>query len=735
MTKPTKEAAKETPIGAQKEFNFAGKFLENMAAKRKLGEPDSGLLRYFTNDVTAEIDSCLQGQAGAIAFKKMSRNDSIVGGILRNYENPIQSAKWSLAEIVDATPREIEVAETLNEWFFKRNDFGTLLSQILGMLPIGFSLFEKYYTSVEFKTGKFMMPVLAERVQQSIRRIDYKELYVEQNVTVGGMVQIPFDDLVFFTFRQSGNDRRGTSLLRQAYYDFLSKKEIKAAGTKGIIRAMIGLVLGTVPKEVNSNSQTFLDFNELIIDLGERDYNGLSDSAIKAEGYEIEILNSSFDLKAMKEYIAYLDSSMTMSVLTQFITLGQSGGGGSYSLGRDASDMLLDGLGYIIGYIEQNFSQKIIHETVAMNWSDVDPTKFNLSGDNLNKKNSKEFAETIKILIDSGLIKVEPEDEVKIRKMYGLPPIDLKEREAEQEGDEEALEKAETPAIEAEEEIESDEQPEPKIEEEKVVKLSENWKTGSERKDYKKQETDKLTKFSKASLQLIADEFSKQVRRQLNKGQVEAQGLKDLQINNVGAYKKRLGQKLAGIANQSWKNAFKNSQKKIKLSEVKPSDLPTNVLTSFVLNLADTMAEKQLNDMREIAILTANTNATKGLNVNNNMAMVDSKLDEYIENANKIGAGNELAIVQAMNYGEVQYYKSIENDLWGYRFANDVPETKLCQALVGKTYPLNSAELDIITPPLHYRCDSFLVPIYKSEEKPQFDNYVPAPSVLQEKTI
>jgi len=728
-----KNKIENTPKIEKKEFNVAGKFLENMEAKRKLGDPDSGLLRYYSNDVTTELDACLQGQAGAIAFKRMSRNDSIIGGILKSYENPIQSAKWSIQEISNPTPQEEEVLKILNEWFFKKNNFGAFLTQILGMLPIGFSLFEKYYTPVEFENGKYMMPVLAERVQQSIRRIDYIGRYVEQNTTQGGLVEIPFDDLVFFTFRQTGNDRRGTSLLRQAYYDFLSKKEIKKAGTKGIIRSMIGLVLGTVPKEVQGNSQTFQDFNDLIIDLGDRDYNGLSDSAIKSEGYEIEILNSSFDLKAMKEYIAYLDSSMTMSVLTQFITLGQSGGGGSYSLGRDASDMLLDGLGYIINYIEQNFSQKIIHETVAINWADVNPTRFNLVGDNLNKKDSKEFAEIMKLLKDAGLIKEEQADEIKIRKMYGLPEIDLEKRKAEEKlaGEKKEIEEKE-PAEEEEPAQEEDEEDAEK----KVIKLSENWKNGKERRAYKIQEAEKLSKFSKASLQLIADEFSKSVRRQLNKGAVEAQGLKDLQINNVGAYKKRLGQKLAGISSQAWKNAFKNSSKKIKLSEIKPSDLPTNVLTSFVVNLADIMAEKQINDMREVAILTANTNATKGLPINNNMAMVEAKLDAYISNANVIDGGNELAIVQSMNYGEMQYYKSIENDLWGYRFANDLPETDICKSSVGKTYAVGSSELDIMQPPLHYRCDSFLVPIYKSEEsKPQLDNYVPAPSILKQKTI
>ena len=148
------------------------------------------------------------------------------------------------------------------------------------------------------------------------------------------------------------------------------------------------------------------------------------------------------------------------------------------------------------------------------------------------------------------------------------------------------------------------------------------------------------------------------------------------------------------------------------------------------------MTEKQVNDMREVAILTANTNATKGLPINNNMAMVEAKLDAYISNANVIDGGNELAIVQSMNYGEMQYYKSIENDLWGYRFANDLPETDICKSSVGKTYAVGSSELDIMQPPLHYRCDSFLVPIYKSEEsKPQIDNYVPAPSILKQKTI
>ena len=259
MTKEKKEEAKEV----SKNFNVAGKFLERRGKKANTSQSDSGLIRHFTNDVTAELDVCLQGQRGSTAFKRMSRNDSIVGGILRNYENPIQSAKWAIDEIKDGTPKEIEITEILNSWFFERNNFGTTLTQILGMLPIGFSLFERFFIPVEFEEGKsFMMPVLAERTQPSIRRIDYKELFVEQQTTQNNLINIPFKDLVFFTFRQEGNDRRGTSLLRQAYFDFLDKKEIKIAGKKGIIRSMIGLIVGITPESVNSESKDFEDFSD-----------------------------------------------------------------------------------------------------------------------------------------------------------------------------------------------------------------------------------------------------------------------------------------------------------------------------------------------------------------------------------------------------------------------------------------------------------------------------------------
>jgi len=693
----------------------------------KKAKSNSGQKQYLYNDVTSEYDTDLMGRTGSCNLKKMSKSDTVIGGMISSYKNPILSANWTIEEIPDATSEELEIIDILNSWFFKEIDFGTLLNSILDMLPIGFSLFEQYYTKYVKDNKFYMMPLLSERVQQSIYRIDYKKEIVEQRDSEGNLVEIPFTDLVFFTFKKEGNDRRGISLLRQAYYDYKDKKEIKQVAKKGIVRGMLGLPIGKVPTSVEIKDQEYQDFEDLLIDLGSREDNALSDSAVIPENYSIEILKSEFKIKDLKEYLAYYDNGMVMSVLTQFLTLGQGTSGGAYALGRDQSDMFLDGLQFVISHIEEVFNKEILQKAVFINFPGIDPNKFNLRGLNLNKKNSKEFADILKVLIDSGVIKPESEDEIMIRKMYNLPEVDLQERKEEEEEEEEKI-------VEVKEsEIVDD------VSANNLIKLAESWKTPNERDDYIDQETDKITKYSRASLTLISDELQKAIRRQLNKGEVEAQGLKDVQIKSIGAFKKSLGKKLAGISKKAWSNAEKNSRNRIKLSEINPSELPSQVLTSFVINQSDLAAEKMINDLREAGLLTANTSTSKGYSVNQAMAQVEESLDKIIDSGN-VELSSSMGIVQSMNYGEMEYYKSIEDNLLGYEFTNPSPVTNICKALVGKTYRKDSLVLVEMSPPLHFRCKSYFVPIYKDDpkykdKKPEFDDFIPPPSIMKEKTL
>jgi len=690
---------------------------------------DSGQYRYIYNDVTSDYDSDLMGRTGSCNLKRMLKSDPIIGGIITSYKNPILSANWTLQEIENASAEELKAIDILNAWFFNEWNFGTVLNSILSMLPIGFSLFEQYYKPFQFENNTYMLPVLEERIQTSIYRIDYKGEYIEQYDSEKKIIKIPFSDLVFFTFRQEGNDKRGVSLLRQAYYDYKDKKDIKLVAKKGITRLMLGLPVGKVPTGVSIDSTEYQDFEDLILDLGSREDNQLSDSAVIPEGYTIEMLKADFNIDDLKSYISYIDSAMATSVLTQFMTLGQNGNGGAYSLGRDQSDMFLDGLQFIIDYIEEVFNKYVLQKAVKINFPNVDHTKFNLVGLNLDKKNSKEFAEVIKILLDSGIIKAELQDEVKIRKMYDLPEIDMQEREKkeEEEKEEEVIEEKKTDNV-----IENKN-------EDEVVKLSESWNKPSERNSYIDQETDKITKYSRASLTLISDELQRAIRNQLNKGKVEAQGLKDVQINSVSPFKKGLGKKLAVVCKKAWSNAKSNSTNHIKLSEIAPSELPTQVLVSFVINQADLAVDKMTNDLRDEALFVANTYSTKGYAVNQIMAQVEAKMDKYIE-SNGIELSSLTGITQAMSYGEMEYYRSIEDNLYGYEFVNEDPVTQICKSLVGKIYRKDSPAMLEVSPPLHFRCKSYFVPVYKDDpkykdNKPDFDDYIPPPSILDTRTL
>lgn len=703
---------------------------------------DSGLPSYRLNDVTSEFDNELIGREGSAKFSEMSKSDGIVGGILSSYYNLILSANWTLDEIKDVTPDEQKVADVMSKWVFDKNNFEPTLNSILKMLPIGFSAFNRYYTPFEFEGITYMMPVLLERVQKSIWRFDYEKRIAEQRTTKGQTLEIPFDELVVFTFRKEGNDLRGTSLLRQAYYDWKDKKDIKLIAKKGISREMLGLPMGKVPPNVGVDSPEYEQFAVLLEMLSSRDYIETNDSIILPNNYELDFFKTDFKIGDIKEYLSYYDSSIAISVLAQFILLGQVGKGGSFSLGSDQSDFFMDGLQYIVDYIEDQYTKEVLQPAIRGNWENVDATRFRLRGLNLNKKASEEFANIIKTLIDSGIIKTQTADEKQIREMYGLPEIDEAERKENEAKEEKRIQdekKIKDAGADEDDDMEDDEEStENSLMNMRPIDIVTLWKTPLQRNKFIEQEVESLTKYSKASLQIIADKLLSSIRWQLKKGSTQAQGLKDvkLNVNAVASYKKNMGQRLSAITKKAWDNAKEKSMPHLENLQVNPSDLPSKVLTSFVLNQSDLMVTNQTNKLREKSLFIANTATTKGYGIEQTLAQVEKGMDEFVDNDNIAQLANDTAIIQATSYGEMQYYKSIDDKLWGYRFENVAPKTNICLSLVGMTYRTGSIEMDQIAPPLHWRCKSYLEPIYKDEEKPdQYDDYIPPASIMKERSM
>lgn len=663
----------------------------------------------------------LQGREGSMRYRQMSRGDGYVGMILRVHKNPIRSASWGIAIPDDATDQERLAIDVLNEAIFgdTGSKFDVLLGKVLSMMEYGFCVFEKYWSVYEYEGNKYIIPVLDQRVQTSIQDIWPQDKKIRQVTIDKGIVEIPFEDLVFFILNQQGEDMRGEAMLRNAYSSWKEKNIYKEWLGIGIQRSTSGVPSMKVPKGTRPDSDDYRAAEQLLksITFHENAY------MIFQEGWEFLITESKFNSEQVQKAIDGNNTEMCISVLSQFMLLGQTGGGGSFALSRDQSDFFLDGLQYIIDLICGVMNCEIVKPFLINNFGTaLDPKRILVKGTNLNKKAGKELAEVLAILKSSGFVKPTVDDEIQLRK--NLEMSELTEEEIEQR--KETINQDHALTMTAEEKTAA-------LERGKNLKFSEPKR--KERKEYIDKNTKEMLDFMKANLMLIKDKLIADVEATLNRGVVEIQGLKNIEVS-TSKYLKGLERKLAGIAVESYARARKQAKSNnVKLSEdVNPSDITDKILKQFVLNQAQSITDQQAAGLLNRAILTASNGPLKGYSVSQTISNVSRAIDDYIDSSGNVVSGS-LVVVGTSNFGEMQFYNEIKDQIWGYEFVNDDPQSEICKWYQGKTFSVDSPELSQATPPLHPNCESYMQPIYKSEEKPEILNVTAPASVMKGKTI
>lgn len=687
--------------------------------KVRLG--DAGLNEYALNtNRTNEYLTELQGRDGSVKYRQMAKGDPIVGMILRVHKNPIRSAAWDIAYPADATDEEKFAIDLIKGRLFGSSgmEFDTRLGQILSMLEYGFALFEQYYEPQKVGSDVYLMPVIEQRMQTSIQDILPKERIVRQITIDKGQVEIPFDNLLFFILNQQGEDLRGESLLRNAYRDYKAKKVYKEWVGIGIQRSVSGVPSMKVPKGVKPTDRDYIAAELLLKNICQHEVAYM----LYQEGYEFTVHESKFNAEPVQKAIESCNSEMALSVLAQFIMLGQQNNSGAFALSRDQSDFFLDGLQYIINLICGVINSGVIAPFLRINFGErIDPARVVLTGKNLNKKAGAELSTVLNTLKTAGFIKPTVDDEIQLRSSLDMPELTKEEVEARKN----APEPSPAPAPEV-------------IPGQDPIKLSE--KTESKERKARRQYIDNANKetldFMQANLLLIKDKLLADIEATLNRGSIEIQGLKNIEVSTT-KYLKGLQMKLAGIAEESWKRA-KTSAKinNIKFKDIDPKDMSDKVSRQFVLNQSQAITDKQAAALFNRAILTASNNTLKNLSVPQTMANVSKAIDAYISSSGVITDGS-LVVVGTANFGEAQFYKEIKDQLWGYRFVamDDERTSDICLFYNGKTFSVDSPELSQATPPLHPNCRSYMEPIYTTEEKPEIDDVIAPPSIMAGKTI
>lgn len=668
----------------------------------------SGNIEMGDYDLKTDFDCELIGIRGSKNLHKMSKSDGIIGGIIKSFKNPLLSAKWCIKEIPDATPEEERAKDVLSDFLFKDHNFEAKLNSILNYLVYGFSCFEKYYGFYNNNNSEYIVPIMDERIQTSIDNIDYKNKEVTQIATRGNYVYIPLDELVFFTNEKQGDDLRGVSVLRNSYYNFIDKKEIKEMVKVGIRRNSLGVVVGKYNGSSAKNAKSLMKTCASYANISStKDYVLLS-----GEDVDIDVKTFTFNPDQITNYLRYLDTDILISCLTQFLNLGQGGNGGSYNLGEGQSENFIQSTQYIADYVQTVLNEAIVKDFITLNFEGMDYNKFKIEALNIRKNAEEQYAKLLKDIKDSGFVTPTDKDEKDARQKLGLVELE----------DEDYNQIAKNKEIKLQPSID-----------EKAIKLSEGAISSKEFSVLYKKEAEGLERYMQANLSVIGDKLIRDIMAKVRKGKSSISQLQKVKPANDKKYKKGLARKMAGISNKTYKEAKADATAVIKLAEdMSPKYLPTKELTDYTENQSEFLVDDQTERMRNLLLLNANS---AGMNGKANEEIEDQLNDtmEKFVNGAVVARGAELTVARSMNYGSITFYKEIDKEIVGYRVENANPKHPYCKSVVGTVFP--KEELANQTPPYHYGCNSYLSPVYKQLEPNVEYDYKPSKTVQKSRNI
>ena len=337
----------------------------------------------------------LKGIKGINHYKEMRDNDAVVGAFLFAVEMLIRQVKWRVDKAGDSQEDE-DAAEFVEQCLFEdmEGTWQELISEILTELTFGWAYFEMVFkrrtgetddqkTSSKFNDGRIGFRKIALRAQESF----WKWEFDDQNNLLGLWQQAPPDwklryipyekALLFNVWKQKGNPE-GRSFLRNAYRSWYFKKRIEEIEGIGIERDLAGMPVVHVPASMlsaNATEEQKASVNNmlnLVKNVRRDETDGIvfpseTNSDGTSTGYKFELLSTgSRRTIDIGPTIERYDKRILMTVLADFIMLGQSGVG-SFALSSDKTELFSMAIGAILEGICEVFNSKAIPLLMKLN--------------------------------------------------------------------------------------------------------------------------------------------------------------------------------------------------------------------------------------------------------------------------------------------------------------------------------------------------------------------------------
>lgn len=408
----------------------------------------SGVTR-FGGTINEEWLANLQGDRARKVYREMSDNDPVIGAILFALEMLLRQVPWHVEAASDSEPDE-RAKVFLEECF---NDMSTswqsILSQILSMLTYGWAFLEvvykrrvgetlNSYQSSQYADNRIGWADWNIRAQDTLAPDGW---ILDENNRVLGMKQMAPPDystvtipankgLLFRVFSPKDNPE-GRSILRNAYRPWFLRKNIENIEAIGLERDLAGLPIVWVPQAIllQQTSEDIAAYNSyvsLVKNIRRDEQEGilmpLEYDECGNKIYDITLLTSGGkrDFETTQIINRY-DQRITMSVLAEFLMLGQSSVG-SYALSKNKSDMFSLAIEAILDAVEDVINRQAIPQLFKLNvFPEISQRPRYRHGD-IGKPDLDSIANLINALSNSGA-ELFPDGELEnyIRYAAGLP--------------------------------------------------------------------------------------------------------------------------------------------------------------------------------------------------------------------------------------------------------------------------------------------------------------------------
>jgi hypothetical protein len=394
---------------------------------------------------------------GLKKLDRMYRTDPDVRRAVRMVINPLIGGTWSVEPFGgdDAEEKDIEVAEE-TRWALFEHMTPDLMGHLAEVLPVlvrsGFVPFEEAWEHVVHNGRDLIAPKkLHLRLPRSIERFEEDnegELdHLIQRLPMGGNVELPLRDLVYYRIGAEGDNWEGSSMLRPIYKPWFLKDKLERIDVIKNERLAMGVPICYPPQDVNA--EQLQEMEQILggIRAAEQGFiiapgphaQDLKELAA-SKGWRIEIMGigSGEATVDVRPSLEYQSDKIAGGFIEDFMRLGQGqGAAGARATADSQENPFLAACEALAGEVETPL-QQLVDRFVALNFDPERPPKLKMSL--VDSTSLNELAEFVGKLVEKEALHPDDELEDFLRKRGDLPPASAEEREERKARAEEARE-------------------------------------------------------------------------------------------------------------------------------------------------------------------------------------------------------------------------------------------------------------------------------------------------------